>query len=97
MADPSKWPISAVETVRTTWKTNVTEQCMGTLVGSKLALTAAHCLYLGAKMAVPSSVHFLIGPDKGVPAAHSRCAFGEGLRTGIVNQEIPQTGLRRGP
>jgi protease YdgD len=94
MADPSKWPISAVETVRTTWKTNVTEQCMGTLVGSKLALTAAHCLYLGA---VPSSVHFLIGPDKGVPAAHSRCAFGEGLRTGIVNQEIPQTGLRRGP
>ncbi len=71
IADPSKWPISAVGTVRTTWNTNAAEQCTGTLVGSKLVLTAAHCLYLGDKMAMPSSVHFLIGLNKGVPAAHS--------------------------
>src|ERR1700691_4253978 len=71
IADPSKWPISAVGTVRTTWNTNAIEQCTGTLVGSKLVLTAAHCLFLGDKMALPSSVHFLIGLDKGVPAAHS--------------------------
>lgn len=71
IADPSKWPISAVGTVRTTWNTNATEQCTGTLVGSKLVLTAAHCLYLGDKKAPPSNVHFLIGLNKGVPAAHS--------------------------
>jgi V8-like Glu-specific endopeptidase len=74
IGDPSKWPLSAIGTVRTTWGIAHTQQCTGTLVGPKLVLTAAHCVFYGNKLAPPANVHFLAGLDKGVPGAHSLAA-----------------------
>ncbi len=74
IADPTQWPISSVGTVTVLWHTNTIMQCTGTLVGPKLALTAAHCLYLGNQMATPGSVHFSVGLNRGVAAAHSVAA-----------------------
>jgi V8-like Glu-specific endopeptidase len=74
IADPAHWPISSVGTVTVLWHTNIITQCTGTLVGPKLVLTAAHCLYLGNQMATPRSVHFSAGLNKGAAAAHSVAA-----------------------
>ena len=56
------------------WHTNTITQCTGTLVGPTLVLTAAHCLYLGNRMATPGSVHFSAGLNRGAAAAHSVAA-----------------------
>ncbi len=61
-ADPSSWPVSAIGVVA-----HRGEQCSGTLVGPKLVLTAAHCVFKRD----PRSVHFLAGLNKGVAAASS--------------------------
>jgi len=47
--------------------------CTGALLGNKLVLTAAHCLYdLKTKQWVkPSQIHFLAGFDRGEFTAHS--------------------------
>lgn len=48
--------------------------CSGSLVSSKLVLTAAHCLYAKAagQMVTPGIVHFVAGYSKGEYQAHSR-------------------------
>jgi V8-like Glu-specific endopeptidase len=74
IGDPSKWPLSAIGTVMTTWGIAHTQQCTGTLVGTKLVLTAAHCVFYGDKLVPPANVHFLAGLNRGVPGSHSSAA-----------------------
>jgi V8-like Glu-specific endopeptidase len=74
IGDPSKWPLSAIGTVMTNWGVAHIQQCTGTLVGPKLVLTAAHCVFYQDKQAPPANVHFLAGLPQGVPGAHSLAA-----------------------
>ncbi len=88
IGDPTKWPLSAIGTVRVISGISIMAQCTGTLVGPRLVLTAAHCLYIrepcdGAacqkparpsQLLTPDHVHFLSGLNKGVAAAHALAA-----------------------
>lgn len=74
IGDPAKWPLSAIGTVRGIWGIARMQQCTGTLVGPKLVLTAAHCVYMEGKLLPPDHVHFLSGLNRGVPGAHSVAA-----------------------
>jgi uncharacterized protein len=70
IADPSVWPISAVGVV-TVALFSRKMYCTGTLVAPKLVLTAAHCLFNGRLLVNSGNVRFLVGLNKGVPAAHA--------------------------
>ena len=74
LADSSVWPISAVGVVTTYFhsdrRTGKT-LCTGTLVAPDIVLTAAHCLFPADDVAMPGSVYFSAGGDRGAPGAGS--------------------------
>ncbi len=68
IVDPTAWPASAIGVVTVARYSNGA-WCTGTLVAPRLVLTAAHCLFNGTAPVSPGTVHFLLGMDKGTPAA----------------------------
>jgi len=91
IANTSKWPISAVGTVTVTLNFSNRRFCTGTLVGQKLVLTAAHCLFNSKQLVQPGNVKFLEALNKGVPAAYSvaeRLIVSNEFTPGPWNQEL---------
>ena len=89
IADPSVWPISAVGVV-TVALFSRKMYCTGTLVAPKLVLTAAHCLFNGRLLVNSGNVRFLVGLNKGVPAAHAdakRLVVAKEFSPGLPTQE----------
>jgi V8-like Glu-specific endopeptidase len=70
LADPASWPASAIGVVAIA-RFSQASWCSGALVGPKIALTAAHCVFAGKQLVSPGNVHFLAGMNKGVPAVSS--------------------------
>jgi V8-like Glu-specific endopeptidase len=69
--DPFQWPASSVGKITVPWHMNMLVECTGTLIGPKLVLTAAHCLFLRGELAKPTMVHFVLGMNRGQVSAHS--------------------------
>jgi uncharacterized protein len=89
IADPAVWPISAVGVVTVALFSRL-HYCTGTLVAPKLVLTAAHCLFDHNLMVNSGNVRFLVGLNKGVPAAHSdakRLIISQGFSPGPPTPE----------
>jgi len=68
VVDSTSWPAAAIGVVAIA-HFSTAGQCTGTLVGPRLVLTAAHCLFNGTAPITPGNVHFLAGMDKGTPAS----------------------------
>jgi protease YdgD len=71
--DPHTWPLSAVGKLNVVTGPGSRKYCTATLVGPHHALTAAHCLWDGARQrwVDAAGVHFVAGYEQGRYSAHS--------------------------
>lgn len=71
--DANAWPYSAIGKLNVVLGTNRLQSCTATLIGPRLALTAAHCLWDGPRKrwVNPGVVHFVAGYRQGAYRAHT--------------------------
>jgi protease YdgD len=88
------WPLSSVGRVNVVYADNRRALCTATLIGPRLVLTAAHCLYdrPRKKWVDPSLVHFVAGYSRGKYKAHSVASSFEAA-DGLVPPEKPESGF----
>ncbi|MCJ2077426.1 trypsin-like serine protease [Methylobacterium sp. E-041] len=74
--DAEAWPYSAIGKLNVVLGTNRLQSCTATLIGPRLALTAAHCLWdePRKRWVNPGVVHFVAGYRQGAYRAHSLAA-----------------------
>lgn len=71
--DAEAWPYSAIGKLNVVLGTNRLQACTATLIGPRLALTAAHCLWdaLRKRWVNPGQIHFVAGYRQGAYRAQT--------------------------
>jgi protease YdgD len=71
--DPAQWPFTAIGKLNVITGPGSRQFCTATLIGQRLVLTAAHCLWDKARRrwVEPGSVHFVAGYAQGAYLAHA--------------------------